>query len=128
MGNFCNLRQAAEQAVRLVTSDSTGVRPLAMGEDVVASLLVSTQDELVLHRQPQHEEVLVVVEGEADFRVGDEVRRVGPGDFIFVPRNAVHGTVAARSERFALLSILTPRIDLAKDVEWAGTQPSFRLV
>jgi len=39
------------------------------------------------HRQPYHEELLIVVGGEAEFRVGDETRHVNSGDFVFAPRD-----------------------------------------
>jgi hypothetical protein len=36
-----------------------------------------------LHRQPKDEELLILLEGKADFRAGAEVRRVCAGDFHF---------------------------------------------
>lgn len=80
------------------------------------------------HRQPYHEELLIVVEGEAEFRVGDETRHVNPGDFVFMPRDTIHGTVATRLEPLSFLSIITPRIDLTKDLIWENEPPRFRMV
>ena len=77
------------------------------------------------HRQPYHEELLIVVEGEAEFRVGGETRHVNPGDFAFVPRDTIYGTVATRLEPLSFLSIITPRIDLTKDLIWGDEPPPF---
>ncbi len=59
--------------------------------------------------------------------MADEVRAVQPGDFVFVPRNAVHGTTGGS---IAFLAIIAPQIDLAKDVIWekAGKPPRFEMV
>ncbi|MBS0221004.1 MAG: hypothetical protein JSR91_09705 [Proteobacteria bacterium] len=48
--------------------------------------------------------------------MADEVRHIKSGDFVFVPRNAVHRTVSTAGGPIALLSILTPQFDRAKDV------------
>jgi quercetin dioxygenase-like cupin family protein len=128
MSNFHTLAEVA----RSMTSQATGpdvtgaVRRLARGEFAGAGLVQYRKPDR-LHRQPNHEELIVVVEGEADFRVGDEVRRVRPGDFVFVPRDALHGAVAAVVEPFTFLSIFAPQFDLARDVMWEGDEaPRFR--
>jgi quercetin dioxygenase-like cupin family protein len=46
------------------------------------------------------------------------------GEFIFVPRNVIHGTVATRQGPLTLLAAISPKIDLAEDVVWeAGAVP-----
>jgi quercetin dioxygenase-like cupin family protein len=130
MSNFHNLA-ATLQAMAAAAEpepDAAAVRPLVIGEGVMAGLLRSGKSAGGLHRQPNHEELLIVLEGEADFRVGDEVRRVRPGDFIFVPRDAVHSTVAIQHEPLSFLSVIAPRIDLAKDMIWENEPLRFRMV
>lgn len=111
---------------------ATPVKPLARGDFAAAAIVrTGTADGgLRLHRQPNHEELLVVLEGEGEFRVADEVRDIKPGDFVFVPRNAVHGTVSTKKGPIALLSILTPQFDLTKDVVWenGAEAPRFEMV
>jgi mannose-6-phosphate isomerase-like protein (cupin superfamily) len=46
-----------------------------------------------LHTQPAHDELIIVLDGEAEFRVGAETRHIGPGDMVFIPRNTLHGRV-----------------------------------
>jgi mannose-6-phosphate isomerase-like protein (cupin superfamily) len=57
-----------------------------------------------------------------------ETRHVRPGDFMFVPRDAIHGTVATKLEPLSFLSIITPRIDLTKDLIWENEPPRFRMI
>lgn len=100
------------------------VRPLIRGEFASGGLVFSNESKGRLHRQPNHEETLLVLAGEADFRVGDEVRRVRTGDLVFIPRNALHGTAATITPDFAFLSIFAPQFDLSKDVIWEGDDPA----
>ena len=41
------------------------------------------------HKHP-HEQIMVMLEGECDFTVGTEIRRMGPGDVVHVPSDAMH--------------------------------------
>jgi mannose-6-phosphate isomerase-like protein (cupin superfamily) len=44
----------------------------------------------IAHRHAKTEEIYYVVEGEGLMRLGDEVRRVGPGDAIAIPPGTLH--------------------------------------
>jgi mannose-6-phosphate isomerase-like protein (cupin superfamily) len=89
------------------------------GEFVTANLAVIDTDEDTLHTQPHHDEIVMVVEGEADFRVGDETRRVGPGHLVFIPRNTIHGPIVEAGQRFAAISVFAPYFDRSpKNFEW----------
>ena len=128
MSNFHSLAEIARNMN--ASGGASPVKPLARGEFAGAAIVRSSSADGGLHRQPNHEELLVVIEGEGEFRVGDEVRSVRPGDFVFVPRNAVHGTISTKDASIAFLAILTPQFDLAKDVVWEknGAPPRFEMV
>jgi len=73
----------------------------------------------VLHIQPNHDEVVLVLRGECGFRVGGETRRVKAGDFMFIPRNTLHGPIVDSGE-VALLSVLAPFFDRTKkNIQWS---------
>ncbi len=130
--NFHSLHET----IRAITARSTElgvagkVAPLFRGQFLSAGLLRISDGSLGRHRQPNHEELLFVLEGEADFRVGSEVRRVRAGDFIVVPRDTVHGCEAIHSDALSLVSIFSPQFDLARDVIWedGGEPPRYQLV
>ncbi|MEE9596848.1 MAG: cupin domain-containing protein [Acidiferrobacterales bacterium] len=62
----------------------------------------------------------IVIEGEGEFGVGDETRQVGPGDFIFIPRNTLHGRVRTSTPTMSTLSIYAPFFDRKKEnIVWA---------
>lgn len=128
MSNFHRLAEVARNMN--AAGGASPIKPLARGEFAGAAIVRSSDAEGGLHRQPNHEELLVVIEGEGEFRVGDEVRSVRPGDFVFVPRNAVHGTISTKDASIAFLAILTPQFDLAKDVVWEKgvAAPRFEMV
>jgi quercetin dioxygenase-like cupin family protein len=128
MGNFHNLNEALTAMAEAAQPSVPTVKGLVVGETVMAGLLRTDKSAVGLHRQPNHEELLIVLEGEAEFRGGDEVRHVRPGDFVFVPRDTVHGTVAGAHAPVCFLSVMAPRIDLAKDVAWEDKPPAFHIV
>lgn len=43
-----------------------------------------------LHRHP-HEQIMHVVEGTFEFSLNGETTLYGPGDFVIIPTNALHG-------------------------------------
>jgi len=128
MSNFHNLVETLQAMAKAAEPGAPAVRALAIGEGVMAGLLRSGKHDGGFHRQPDHEELLVMIEGEAEFRVGEETRQVRPGDFVFVPRGTIHGTVATKLEPLSFLSIIAPPIDLTTDLIWENKAPRFRLV
>jgi quercetin dioxygenase-like cupin family protein len=132
MSNFHTLPEIvrAMAAKAAQPASAAPVKPLTRGEFMGAAIVRSEAGDGGLHRQPDHEELLVVLDGEGDFRVADEVRHIRPGDFVFVPRNAIHGTVATQHGPIALLAIIAPKFDLAKDVVWekGAELPRFEMV
>lgn len=43
-----------------------------------------------LHVHAREDEFFYILEGEVTFKIGDEVTHVGPGDFVWAPRNVPH--------------------------------------
>jgi mannose-6-phosphate isomerase-like protein (cupin superfamily) len=89
------------------------------GQDLSCNVNVLEKSEDVLHLQPDHDEIVLVLEGTCGFRVGEETRRVEPGNLMFIPRNTVHGPIID-SGRVALLSIFAPFFDrTTKNIQWS---------
>ena len=88
-------------------------------ESMTANIASSSGDGSKLHTQPDHDEIVIVIDGEAEFRVGDEVYRVGPGDFLIIPRNTLHGRVRTITDSMSALSIYSPFFDRTKEnITW----------
>ena len=117
MSNFLNLNEIVR---RFQTDPATQNDPVKRmficdGESLTANIATSSGNESKLHTQPNHDEIVIVIDGEAEFRVGDEVRRVGPGDFVFIPRNTLHGRVRTLTNSMSALSIYAPFFGRAKE-------------
>jgi quercetin dioxygenase-like cupin family protein len=65
----------------------------------VDSLALLVEEMAVGDRIPLHthdvDEAITILDGDAETRLGDERRRVGPGTVIFIPAGAPHGTANA---------------------------------
>jgi quercetin dioxygenase-like cupin family protein len=66
------------------------------------------------HFHTEHDEVIVYLEGEADFRLGDDVITVRSGDVISIPAGVVHGTIRARTP-VLIAATLAPGFDLENE-------------
>ncbi len=113
MRTFARPHQLAQA---LQTDPATAAHPIKRqflydGEFLTTNLAVVEHIGNALHTQPHHDEVVVIVDGEVDFRVGDETRRVQPGDVVFIPRNTIHGPVLTGGERLVALSVFAPHLD-----------------
>lgn len=59
-----------------------------------------------VHLHPNAEEVVIVQSGRGRHLVGDRWYDVGPGDIIFIPRNAVHGAESDGDEELVIYWVL----------------------
>jgi quercetin dioxygenase-like cupin family protein len=117
MTNFINLNEIVKKFEIDPTSQNDPVKRMFIcdGESISANIATSSGDESKLHTQPDHDEIVVVIDGEAEFRIGEEIRKVGPGDLMFIPRNTLHGRVRTLSESMSALSIYAPYFDRDKE-------------
>ena len=89
------------------------------GQDLSCNVNILGESADVLHIQPNHDEVVLVLRGECGFRVGEETRRVKAGDLMFIPRDTVHGPIVD-SGQVALLSVFAPFFDRTKkNIQWS---------
>jgi len=112
-------------AVRgLETDPETATDPikrtfLCDGQGISCNVNILEDGADVIHIQPDHDELVFVLEGRCGFQVGEEIRRVETGDLMFIPRDTVHGPIID-SGRVALLSIFAPFFDRTKkNIRWS---------
>jgi quercetin dioxygenase-like cupin family protein len=58
------------------------------------------------HLHPDAEEVVIVISGSGWHRVGDAIYDIGPGDVVFVPRNAPHSACCTSDEDLVIIWVL----------------------
>jgi quercetin dioxygenase-like cupin family protein len=65
------------------------------------------------HKHPDCEEILYILEGQAEQWVEQERRILGPGDVAHIPKGAVHATYNNSDQPLTFLAILGPATDQA---------------
>jgi quercetin dioxygenase-like cupin family protein len=60
------------------------------------------------HTHPDHVDAFYVLEGEVEFRAGDDLHIARPGFFLAAPRNSVHGFRVAGTEPMRCLNLHAP--------------------
>jgi quercetin dioxygenase-like cupin family protein len=119
--HFIRLQEALRS---LETDPATAQDPIKRtfvcdGQYVSANLTLLEDTGNAMHVQPFHDELVLILEGECGFRVGDEVTRVKAGDLIFIPRDTLHGPIIDNG-RVAALSIFAPFFDRSKkNIRWS---------
>ena len=83
---------------------------LARGEHCTVNLVQARPGPELFHLHKDHDEVVYVVEADADFRLDDTVRPVKAGDVLFIPKGVPHGPVKGR--KLTVLSIYGPAFDI----------------
>lgn len=92
---------------------------LCDGQFVSANVSIIEDTGDAIHVQSSHDELVLILEGECGFRVGDETRRVTAGDLIFIPRDTAHGPIIDNG-KIALLSVFAPYFDRTKkNIRWS---------
>jgi quercetin dioxygenase-like cupin family protein len=117
MSNCVNLNEIVKnfQADASTADDPVKRMFICDMESMTANIASSSGGGSKLHTQPNHDEIVIVIDGEAEFRVGEEVYSVGPGDFVFIPRNTLHGRVRTITDSMSALSVYSPYFDRTKE-------------
>jgi quercetin dioxygenase-like cupin family protein len=63
------------------------------------------------HFHREHEEIVIVQEGEGEVRLGDERRRLKAGDVVLIPAGVVHEVIATGDRPFRGISVFSPQFD-----------------
>lgn len=63
------------------------------------------------HHHPEVQ-VYVIIQGQGEMQVGDEIQHVTAGDLIAIPSNAVHGIINTSETTLSYVSAATPAFDL----------------
>ena len=89
------------------------------GDHLTANVGIVSDSGNALHTQKTHDEVLVIIEGDVKFRVGEEIREIKRGDLVFIPRDTLHGPILEEGQRFSALSVFAPKFDRSKNnIDW----------
>ena len=115
-----------------VFDELPGMHPIGIWDGVVArtvdgdlcSLAVVELDPGSVVREHSHpnEQLGLVISGTVSFRVGDEVRELGPGGTWRIPPNVPH-EVHTGPDGAVVLDVFSPRRDDWRALERLGTQP-----
>jgi quercetin dioxygenase-like cupin family protein len=76
-------------------------------EKMMLSLATLEPHAVVEEHSHPHEQVGIVLEGEAIFTIGDEEKRLGPGDIFRIPGNVRHKVIAL-DKPFKALDVFYP--------------------
>jgi mannose-6-phosphate isomerase-like protein (cupin superfamily) len=104
----------AATAPVILSGGGQTIRLLLRGEESAGSLMVAHVslepggNAVPDHHQPFEDELWFAIEGEWEWKIGTETRRVGPGGFAYAPRNTTHAFANVGQSVAIMLTINTP--------------------
>ncbi|MEW6773004.1 MAG: cupin domain-containing protein [Bacteroidota bacterium] len=85
-------------------------------DSLCSGFIILIKKEVKLHKHLQHSEHVVVLDGEAEFILGDKKFNIKKGDVIFIPKNTPHKVITTSKKPLKVISIQSPYFD-GKDRE-----------
>lgn len=90
--------------------DNIHVEKLA--EDSLSSaFLIWVKKNVALHLHQHHSENVIILEGAAQVRVGEDTLQIKSGDHLFLPKGTPHAVWVTSSEPLKAISIQSPRFE-----------------
>ncbi len=80
-------------------------------DSLSSSFCIVIKKEVKAHKHLHHSEQVMVVEGEAEMKLGEKIFPVKKGDVIFIPRNTVHSVKNKGSIPLKVISVQAPYFD-----------------
>jgi quercetin dioxygenase-like cupin family protein len=77
--------------------------------------------QILHHHTP--EQVYVIVQGEGEMQVGEDIQSVSAGDLIFIPSDEPHGIVNNGDRTLSYVSAATPPFNLTEAYDRGQLQP-----
>ncbi len=80
-------------------------------DSLCSGFIILIKKEVKLHKHLQHSEHVVVLEGEAEFILGDKKFNIKKGDVVFIPKNTPHKVITISKKPLKVISIQSPHFD-----------------
>ena len=81
------------------------------GDSLSTSFLIVVSDTVQLHKHLFHSEHIFVLAGEAMLYFNDNITKIHPNDFLFIPKETWHAVKVTSSEPLRVISIQSPGFD-----------------
>lgn len=78
------------------------------------------------HRHPTMDEVIYILDGQAEQWIEKESRLLGPGEAVYIPMNMVHATYNESDQPLSFLAILSPAADLEGSMVYVSEEEPWR--
>ena len=91
--------------------ENTSIIPLFHDTINVSSFLIFIKKEVKLHKHITHDEQVYVIEGEGQMQLGEKIKEIKKGDFIFIPKNTFHSVKTTSNNELKVISIQAPYFD-----------------
>lgn len=78
------------------------------------------------HIHPTMDEVIYIISGEAEQWLEKDVKTLGPGEAVYIPKIMVHATFNSGDKPLSFLAILSPAADLEGSMVYVDTEEPWK--
>lgn len=104
-----NVREAIQKNP-LGAEEKTKLVPFFENADHTVNL-IQTRGAVPAHHHAEHDEMVMILEGQGTFTIEGQNREVVAGDILIIPRGAVHSFVHQGDGITAVVSVFSPKFD-----------------
>jgi quercetin dioxygenase-like cupin family protein len=103
-----------DQVEAVPTEEGVTRKVLGYGGSLMMAEITFEKDAVGSIHAHSHEQITYVIQGSFEFNIDGQLQKVGKGDSIYIPSNALHG-VKALEDNSMLVDVFTPqRLDFLK--------------
>ena len=100
----CNLKEKKTEENILVEKISE--------DELHSTYLITIKNNVPLHLHKSHSENIVVIDGEAIMKIGDDTLKILPKDQITIPKGTIHEVIRVIGKRsLKVISVQSPKFD-----------------
>lgn len=87
----------------------TGIKVQTLGSDKNStSFIIWIKESVKAHKHLTHSENIYVLEGEGEMKINNNLVKLMPGDYVFIPENTVHSVKVTSTIPMKVLSVQSP--------------------
>lgn len=80
-------------------------------DSLASSFYIVIKNDVKAHKHIRHSEHIYVLDGTAEMKMDNKTFKLSKGDFVFIPKNAVHAVKVTSAVPLKIISIQSPNFD-----------------
>jgi mannose-6-phosphate isomerase-like protein (cupin superfamily) len=90
--------------------ENIAVKPI-QSDDLSSTFVIWVKREVKSHKHEEHTEVVFVLKGKGEMKVGEETKKIKKGDVVIIPHGTIHSVRTTSRKPLQVISAQSPNFD-----------------